>query len=171
MASVLPCSYSTVSLAYITLPDLGSVTTLTSAHITDALGQAQAYIDAKIVKAYALPLAVEVPLLQTLCTDLGIYRLLTRRLYTSERLQQSPWPDRYKEALAILDEIAAGEIPLVDSSGQLVEGRTDVAEVYSTNKNYVPTFSELPTGDHYIDSNKLEDEASRRDITLRDRLL
>jgi phage gp36-like protein len=171
MPRTLPVSYSTVSLCYVTLSELGSVTTLTSAHVADFIGQAQAFIDAKIVKAYSLPMTQPVDLLQTLCTDMAIYRILTRRLYTAARLEASPWPDRYKEALEVLDDIATGEIPLIDNSGTVLEGRTDMSEVWSTTKGFVPTFSELPTGDDTIDVDKLEDEANRRDLTLRDRLL
>jgi phage gp36-like protein len=171
MSASLPASYSTVLLCYLTLPDLGSVTTLTSAHIAGFIGQAEAEINARLVKSYALPLAVEVPLLTMLATDLAIYRVLTRRLYTAERLQQSPWPDRYREAQQTLVAIQDGALPLVDSSGAVVGGRTDVAELWTTTKNYVPTFWEGHAGDQGQDPNKLEDEAARRDMTLRDRLL
>jgi phage gp36-like protein len=171
MPGILAASYSTVSACFVTLPELGSITTLTSAHVADAIGHAQAYVNARLAKTYALPFSQDIDVLQTLTTDLAIYRLLTRRLYTAERLQTSPWPDRYKEAITMLDAIAAGEMPLVGSGGVIVGGRSDVTEVWSTTKDRVPTFWEGPTGDHSQDAEKLEHEADRRDLNLRDRLL
>ena len=171
MPATLPVSYTTVSLMFVTLPDIGSVTTLTSAHLANFAGQAESEINAKLARAYSLPFTAEIPLLQTLATDLALYKVLTRRLFTSERLEASPWPDRYKEARETLTWIAAGELPLVDSSGAVLQGRSDIAEVYSTTKNYVPTFWEGPTGDQIQDADKIDDEADRRDLTIRDQVL
>jgi phage gp36-like protein len=152
---------------FITLPDLGSVTTLSSAHIATFAGEAESEINANIARYYALPLTVDVPLLTTLATDIAIYKILTRRLFTAERLAASPWPDRYRESIAMLLRVAAGELPLVDASGAMLPGRTDVAEVFSTTKNYKPTFWEGPNQYQWIDQQKVEDEAAARDITLR----
>ena len=167
MPATYVVSYTTVSLMFVTLPDLGSVTTLTSLQLATFAGQGEALINAKISPMYSLPLTAEVPILQAVATDIAIYNVLTRRLFTSKQLETSPWPDRYKESMGILDKIADGTIPLVDSSGTVLSGRTDQAEVYSTTKNYVPTFWEGPTEDHIQDADKIDDEADRRGITIR----
>ncbi len=171
MPPILPVSYTTVSLMLMTLPELGSVTTVTSAHLATFAGEAEAEINANIARLYIVPLTTDVPLLTTLATDIAIYKVLTRRLFTAERLAASPWPDRYRESLAMLLRVAQGELPLVGVSGSLLTGRSDVAEVYSTTQKYVPTFWEGPWPAQEPDAQKLEDEADRRGDTLRDRLL
>ena len=170
MAITFPVSYTTISLIYQTLPDIGSVTTLTSAHLANFAGQGEALINAKISNLYSIPLTQEVPILQMISTDIAVYNILTRRLFTSKQLETSPWPDRYKESLATLDKIADGTIPLVDSSGAVLSGRTDQAEVYSTTQDYVPTFWEGASEDHIQDADKIDAEADRRGITIRNKL-
>lgn len=130
MPQTLPVSYSSVAHVYETLPDLGSATTLTSAHIASFIGKAEALVNAAIARAYSLPLPSVPPLLTALSTDIAIYLILSQRMFSAERLNSSPWPDRYKEALATLDRLASGDLILVDASGSLLGGRTDVAEVY-----------------------------------------
>lgn len=171
MPAIYAVSYTSISKMLSILPDLGSVTTLTSAQLFEFAGQAESEINAALVKKYSLPLSGEVPILTTLATDIAIYKVLTRRLFTSERLAASPWPDRYKEAVAQLDKIAAGDLMLVDASGTAIGDRTDLAETFSTTQNYVPTMWEGPTPDHVIDPQKIKDEADRRGLTVRDRLL
>jgi phage gp36-like protein len=154
------------------LPDIGSITTLTSAHIATFAGQGEALINAKIGKSYSLPFTSEIPLLQNLSTDIGLYYLLSRRIYGPERLNASPWPDRYKEALTILDDVAEGKIPLVDSSGSIVGARTDLAKIFSTTMNNEPTFFEGGTwADQIIDKDKIQDELDKRDLGITERLL
>ena len=171
MPAVYPVSYTTVSLMAMTLPDIGSITTLTSAHIALYAGMAQTMVDAKIARFYTLPFTVEVPKLQEITTELGLYYLLTRRIFTAQVPNNSTWPDRYREAMAQLDAIAAGELLLVDSSGTVIAGRTDIAEVFSTTMNYVPTFHEGPWSLQIQDADKIEDELERRGITVTDRII
>lgn len=167
MSMTLPVSYTTVSLMQNILPEIGSVTTLTSAHIAQFAGQAESIINAKIIQRYSLPITREVPLLQTLSTDISIYYLLSRRLFTANQLQNSPWPDRYKEAMEILEEVATGKLDLVDSSGAILGGRTDQALAFSTTQDNVPTFWEGAWPDQQMDVDKIESEAERRGLTVR----
>ena len=169
----MPVSYTTVSLMVMTLPDLGSITTLTSAHLYGYAEQAESLINAKIARLYSLPLTAPAKIdpIWKIATTVGIYYTLVQRLFTQERLNSSPWPDRYKEDMALLDQIATGEIPLVDGSGTIVGGRTDVAEVWSTTKDYEPTFHEGPWSLQIQDEDKIEDELDKRDLSgFRDRL-
>lgn len=170
--TTLPVSYTTIGIMQSILPDIGSITTLTSAHIAVFAGQGEALINAKISKAYSLPLTAEVPLLQGLSTDIALYYLLSRRIYGPERLNASPWPDRFKEAMVILDDVGAGKIALVTSSGAILGARTDIAEVFSTTMGYEPTFFEGGQwGDQIIDKDKITDELDKRDIGIAERLL
>lgn len=171
MPFTLPVSYTSVVLMQGTLPEIGSLTTLTSAHVAQFAGEAQSFVNGKIAKRYALPLTEEVPLLQTLTTKIALYYLLSQRLYTAQRLEDSPWPGRYKEAVDTLEEVSDGKVSLVSASGTVLAGRSDISEVWSTTKDYVPTFHEGPTGDHTQDSDKINDELDRRGSGMTDRLI
>lgn len=171
MATVRPFSYSSVSDLYMLAPEVGSLTAMSSADVAGFGGKAQELVNAKIVKLYSLPLAATYAPLQTITEDIALYYVF-RRLYTSERFNDSPWPDKYKEAMDLLDQIASGALSLVSSDGAIVAGRTDVVEVWSNTKDYIPTFSELGRLDQVQDDDKLDDEAARRDLdALPSRLL
>lgn len=167
--------YTSVDRMKLVLADLGSVTTLTSQQMWTFGIDAQAEMNARLARLYTLPLmttTVTVPILTALATDLAIYRVLSRRLFTAERLAASPWPDRYKEAQRTLEQIATGEVLLVTTSYTVIDGRTDIAEVWSTTKDYVPTFWEGPPGTSVVDEDKLEDGANARDLgSIQERLL
>lgn len=172
MPATLPASYSSVALVYTKLPDIGSITTLTSASIAQVIGEAEAEINAEIAQKYNLPMTSEVPILTTLATDIAIYRLLAQRVFAADRLALSPWPDRYKEALTKLDRLAAGELNLVTSSGDVITGRSDLAEVWSTTMTYLPTMHEGAAPDMVQDEDKLDDIDDARDLGgVQDRLL
>jgi phage gp36-like protein len=165
MPTTRPFSYSTVSDLYLLAPEVGSLTAVTSADVCAFGGKAQEIVDAKIAKLYTLPLAQTYRPLQTITEDLALYYVF-RRLYTSERFNDSPWPEKYNAALAMLDEIAAGKLALIDATGAVITGRSDIVEVWSTTKDYVPTFSELGPLDQVQDPDKIDDEADRRDLGL-----
>lgn len=163
MPTTLSFSYSTVSNIYRLAPEVGSLTSMLSADVHGFGGKAQAIVDAKIARLYALPITAEVPILQSLTEDFALYYIF-RRLYTSERFNHSPWPDRYKEALDMLEQIADGGIPLVNASGAIVAGTTEVIEVWSNTKGYHPTFTPgLDMLDHVIDTDRIDDERAERD--------
>ena len=171
MATTRPFSYSTVSDLYFLAPEVGSLTALASADVAGFGGKAQEWVDAKVAKLYTLPFATTPKPLQSITEDIALYYLY-RRLYTSERFNDSPWPDRYKEAMTMLDLIASGDLTLVSSDGSVVAGRTDIVEVWSNTMNYAPTFSELGQYDQVRDPDKLDNEADRRDLdSISDRVL
>src|SRR6266850_1531279 len=142
MPPTLPVSYTSVTQMYLVLPDLGSSANVTSAQLANFAGGAEAQINATIVQKYTLPITGDIGILTTLATEIAIYKVLSQRLFSAERLATSPWPDRYRDSLATLDRIAAGELLLVTTSGQIVAGRLDTAEIYYTTKDCVPTFWE-----------------------------
>jgi phage gp36-like protein len=164
MPSTLPVSYTTVGLVYETLPALKTqATTITSAEIALQAGQAQAYIDARLAQTYDLPLAAEVPVLTEMCTDFTVYRILVKRLYTAQQLENSPWPDRYKELSTLLDLLAGGDVPLLDTTGTLVTASSTQGEVWSDKMDYKPTFWEAD--DEFgpvVDPDKQQDEYDSR---------
>lgn len=158
----LPASYTTVELVYQLAPTVGSVSNVTSAHIADMIGMADAEINAVLSKRYTVPITDDCPVLTTISTNLTTYYTL-RRLYTREKQNKSDWVDGYKErATSLLEKLMDGEIGLVTSSGAVVAA-ADVAEVWSNTKDYVPTFSELDYTQSVIDDDKLDDLEDERD--------
>lgn len=163
--------YTTVERVLDILPAVGSLTSITSGHLATFIEDAEADINAMIANQYAVPVSGTPPLLRSIATDLACYRVLSRRVFTQERLKDSVWPDRYKEADERLQKIAEGKIALVNSSGTLIATSAARAEVWSDTMDYHPTFHEGPDTSHIVDEDKLDDIAEERDIgTFRDRI-
>lgn len=160
----LPVSYTTVSLMLMTVPAAGSVTAITSAHFAEYGGRAQALVNAKIARMYDLPFTLTPPLIEAITTDIACYYLLTRRVFTQSQMNESEWPDRFKEAADWLDEVARGELSLVDSADDLVEVRADIAQAWSDKMGYHPTFSELGDLEQVVDPDKVDDLKDDRDL-------
>lgn len=157
--------YTTVSRMLSVLPMIGSVSDLTSAVIVDEFAiPAESVMDGYLVRNYTLPISGTVPILQAIADDMSLYRILTRRVFTQEKLQDSTWPDKFKEAQELLEKIADGEVLLVDTSGNLIAARTDLVEVTSNNEGYLQTFHEGNEIDTVQDPNKLDDIIDDRDF-------
>jgi phage gp36-like protein len=156
-------SYTSVDRMLEAFPRLGEISAITSAQLYTYAGDAEALVNARVANRYTVPVSGQPPLLVTLTTDLAVYRVLALRVFTSERMNESMWPDRYKESSALLDQIASGDIPLVTTSGDLVgeNGALD-GEVWSSKMAYIPTFSEAPWSISEIDRDKAKDELDNR---------
>jgi phage gp36-like protein len=157
-----PASYTTVANVLEALPAVGSITNITSAVVCSFIGRSEALINAKVSKQYTLPIAGDVPLLQTLSLDITLYNLLAKRIFAGEQLSKSPWPDRYKEALDVLDEIAAGTIPLLTSSGAIVTAGPGLP--WSSTMDYLPTMTEDDMTLSLVDSYKIDVIRGDRDL-------
>lgn len=130
--------------------------------LEQAIGEAAAIIDGYISRRYTLPITVTVPLLTTLATDIAVFRVLSSKPFSpAERSVDTNWPDRYREAIAILTKIAEGDMALVGVDGTVVTAN-DNSRAWSTTMNYVPTFGESADQGFVVDRNKTEAEDSRR---------
>jgi len=157
-------SYTNVPLMLQTLPEIGSISHLSSADLATHASAAESLVNAKIAKRYSLPFTDDVPLLQSIATDLAIYRVLTGGIIIKD---EHPWFQRYKNAMEILDDVAAGEVPLVTSSGDVISGRSDEVsgmQAWSNTMDYHPTHWEGPWTLHDADQDKIDDEADERDL-------
>src|SRR3972149_197958 len=147
----LVVSYTSANLMIQTLPEINSISTLNASLMLHHAGRAEAFINAKIAKRYSIPIQGQVPLLETLATDLAIYNVLTSRIVIKEG---SVWFDRYKNALGVLNEIAEGKLSLVDNEGNILTGRTDIMECWSSTQGVVPTFWEGSDTLQIVDQDK-----------------
>ncbi len=157
-------SYTTVSRMLLTLPEIQSRTNIRSAEFADFASRGESIINAKIARRYSLPFTVEIPILETLSTDIAIYLVLTRRVFTGEKKNDSTWPDRYKEALDMCDSIAAGTLALLDSSGGIISQSGNAGEAYSSSMNFEPTMTEDDPIRQIVDPDKIDEIQSDRDL-------
>lgn len=154
------------------LPGIGSRTNIVSADLhNNFLLTAESIIDSRLAKLYTLPITTEcscgdtcnIPILQTIATDLSLYRLLAQRIFTQEKKNESMWPDKFKQAMELLNDIAEGSMELVTEAGEIINERTDLAGVESSSEDYSPTMTEDDTRFQVDDPDKIEDIRTERD--------
>ena len=153
-------AFTTVSAMLVTLPNVSSSTNATSAQLCLFAQDAEGIMNAKLSKLYTLPFTFVVSaghILHGIATDLACYRFLTRRVFTSERANKSEWPDKFREAMDLLDEIVSGEIPLLDSSGGVIPASTGQVQIWSNTMGYQPTMTEDDTEFQFVDEDKIRD--------------
>tara|TARA_Y100000310_G_scaffold281753_1_gene302473 strand:+ start:1975 stop:2484 length:510 start_codon:yes stop_codon:yes gene_type:complete len=154
------------------VPEIGSITNLSSAQIVEMGEYAEAEIHTLIAENYSVPVAGTVPLLQKMSTDMACYVILTRRIFTSERLKNSEWPDRFTEARSMAMALGDGSMYLVDSAGALIGTRTDIALLQSTTDGYRQTHAAgVHPFNQRVDPNRVRDEANDRDFGFVNRIL
>lgn len=155
--------YATVDGIHTRLPYIQSLSNLSSADTVEFIEDAEAVLEAKVSKQYTIPVS-DSPYFNKLARDASICEILSRRVFTQERQNQSEWVDIFCDAFKRADDVASGKIPLLTSSGDLVNARTGVKEVWSDTKDYHPTFSELGRLDQIQDDDKIDDLEDTRDL-------
>lgn len=149
-------AYTSVAKVIETLPTIGSVTNITSSVITAFITDAEALVNAKLARTFTVPVSGTPPLLAAVATDVALYRMVTRRLVVGEKTNRSEWPNRYKEAMDILDALVAGNMQLVTSSGDTIAQMNDADTAWSNTQNLTPTFNEDDMVNSYVDERKLD---------------
>lgn len=154
-------SYTNVDRILTALPQIGSGSTVGSNTILSYAEQAESLINVKLGKLYSLPFTSSVPVLTTIATDLAIYNLLSKRIFASQKISENV-VSFFEKAQALLDDIASGELPLMDSDGALVATSNTNMEVWTNNQGYNPTFHEGEWRDMVQDPDKLQDISDDR---------
>lgn len=110
------------------------------------------------------------PVLHAIATREVIYRVSLSRLMTSfppSQTGKATIQVQHDEDVKLLQEIADGDMPLLDSSGELIAPSLGNVELYSTTMDYNPTFHEGDRLEQVQDTDKLDDiEADRLDRGL-----
>lgn len=158
----LPMSYCTVEQMLTTLPEVGSISTVTSAILGHYGGRAEAEINARLGNRYVVPFTSCPPIITAIAIDLGLYYTLGRKPLVGSQSKSDPWFEKFKESREMLKELAAGTMALVDSAGQVISQRTDIAPAWSSTMNYKPTFYEGEPEYWDVDPSKIDDEMNRR---------
>lgn len=166
--TTLPVSYTTVDDVFTALPAIGSVSNVTSGVVATTAGRVEAKMNGKLAKAYALPITVDsgmsIPLLNAISTDLTCYELMAKFVFVQGMAKKSEWPDRFKEAMELLDDIVDGAIPLMNSSMEVIDASAGASSVpWSSSEDYYPTMNEDSFINHAIDEDKLDDVEDDRD--------
>jgi len=159
MATVV--SYTNASVMQMTLAEIGSISTMDNSLMLHHASMAETLINAKIAKKYTLPFTVQIPLLETLATELAIYNVLTSRITIKA---EHPWFQRYKNALKTLDDVADGKLDLITTAGAVVAEGSGRGEIWSSNKSYIPTFHEGNEYDQIQDSDKIDNLEEERGL-------
>lgn len=164
MTITLPSSYTDIPTIYATVPLVASLTSVTSEQILLEVGKAQSFIDSKLAKRFSVPFSSAPPLVVSLCTDISLYYILTKRLYASDRMYDERMVSGLERAFDVLDSLADGSMTMVDSSGAAVTETMAHAATWSNTKDYEETFHE---GDFELtirDDDKLDNIYDDRDL-------
>lgn len=154
--ATLTQSYTTVDNLLRIIPAVGSISTVTSSTLAYFIGLTEAEMNAHLAKMYTLPLTVKSPLLEMICNDIALYNIMAKRVFTSEQINKSEWPNRFKAASELLNQIADGSVPLLSETNAVI-AKAAGSGVWSNNMNYTPTFNEDGDIESTIDQDKLTD--------------
>lgn len=158
MASVLPNSLTSVDRIFAAAPEVGSHTTVTSALVSEHIGNVQARILARVAETYGVNSeTVSAPALQSICTDITLYSIFSGVSALAKGLQEDTHPllSRHKDAQKLLDMIVSGGAPLVTASGTVIGPTGDNAAVVVSGTSYNSTFNELDMEEQFQDPDNL----------------
>jgi len=99
--------------------------------VAQAIARADSEIDSYLAVRYVLPLSSVPERVKGLSLDLAIYHLYSRRSVMPEVRR-----DRYRDAVAFLQEVAAGRARLEGPEGEPAPALQEVAEVKSATRTF-----------------------------------
>ena len=144
----------------ILMPEVQSRTNANSSQLAHFIDMAEGRVDAYLARRYTLPLSVVPKMIETISTHISIYEFLSKRVFAGQIAAESFWVQGYKEAIDDLEKISKGEMELVSSAGTVT---TDASQVWSSQENYLPTFTEDNPLYSDIDPDKVDDIRSDRE--------
>ena len=123
------------------------------------VSKAEGLIHSKLAKMYSVPFTSTniPPIIKSISQDISMYYLL-RRIYTQNKKDENPWVDEWKMAIDMLDELASGEMILVDNSGAVISARTDQTQIWSNVTDYKPAMDHRGPEWQRVDPDRLQDE-------------
>lgn len=132
---------------------------LTDTDIDFFIIQAEAEINGRIAKAYDLPFSSTPAIIKSITIEFSVIKVLSRFFTHETDGKGKSWPqERREEIYKILEQIAAGEIILLDASDSIIAMKSEANSIYSDTYDYTPTFNHLAISQQKIDSDRLEDE-------------
>lgn len=157
----LPGSYCTVDLLIDFRPQLNSISTVNSAHLSRAIGLGEGEMNAKLAKKFPMPFTVEIPYLTLMSLKYASYFALARH-YTQAKMNLSQWVMQEKEdADKMMQQVLDDEIELLPIDNNIVD-RGDINEAWSDTQDFSPTTRESAMEDWEIDRDKVDSERNDR---------
>ena len=161
-------SYSTYTSILLILPGLPQTSTAegyteTVSIIQSHQSRADSIIDSKCARRYSVPFATTPTLIQTISEDLTSY-FAYRSFFTQDNQNKNEYYEEIaKNALELLEEIRAGKIDLVDSSGNVVDERaTTDSELIDTSTDYQSFFDIDSTTSWGFNSDEIDSVGDNR---------
>jgi phage gp36-like protein len=158
--------YATVEQVLTAFPFIGSASNVSSSVISQFIDSAEAVINAKLAERYTLPRSETIPLLTRLSIEKTVCDLTRKRTqfhFSIEMLEKSVAGLMCEEVAEMLDDIANGDLKLVDNSGNVISESTAEMQVYSSKEGYKPTMFEADYWeDMNTDPDKISDEEDSR---------
>lgn len=150
-------SYSTRKELKTLFPKLDEFN-MDAAGVTAFISRADNMINGKLAERYTVPFSGTPPIINDVSKNLSMFYILQRH-YTQQIPNQSDWVTSWKnEAFETLDGLADGSISLTNSSGAIIEQRTDRQQLLSTTKNWKPVFDMRDEVCQHIDPDRLDAE-------------
>lgn len=130
-------------------------------HISDAEDEVNGAIGGR----YTVPFSGGAPPLIRTCTRLLAGFNFLRGQIINEQPSRSDWVDRLREqAKEYLDKVAEGKLTLMSGSGTVIDPVAQPGlRIWSSTKDYVPTFGVIPQTRQEIDQDRIDDEDDARD--------
>ena len=159
-------SYSTATSILTILPGLPATTSAdgyssTVSLIESHIVRADSFIDAKCSRRYSLPFSPVPPFIRTISEDISSWFVYRSEFSTDIK---TDFENRFEDAVEWLNQIQAGELNLVDTSGSLVAelSTTSAGFLDSNTKDYQPFFDEDEPVSWKIDADKKDGIADNR---------
>ena len=95
--------------------------------------------------------------------DIAAYRTI-RSFFSKDAVNDSEWPDKFKEAIEVLEQIRAGEVDLTLTNGSILGQRAITAKLASNNGDAAwPVFDVDDVSAHRVDPDVLDRIESGRE--------
>jgi len=117
------------------------------------LAGVEAIMNSYLAKQFTIPVSDKPPLLTDIAIDLAYAKIMVHKDQSAQKI--------WDRAMAILKNILAGDVLLIDTDGSTIPTLGSVA--WSTTKDYHDSFSMLGIDDR-IDPDLIDDLASERDM-------
>ena len=162
-------AYSSLSSILDIVPGLPQTSTsagysVTALAVGKHITRADALINSKIAKRYAVPIVPTPPLLANLSEDITAYYTY-RSFYSQDNLNKFDYFDELRSiALETLEGIRKGDIDLVDTSGSLIPepSTTSLSMVDGTHYGVQPFFDVDDESQWKFDQNELDSIRDKR---------
>jgi len=140
---------------------------LTNEDLRQYIADADAVINARLSPMYTVPFATSVssfpPLIGKLSKTLALVEILDdHAIHVGTDLLD--WIEGKKERIEkTITALEVGSLTLVNTAGEVIARKVDT-EVWSSTKDYHPTFAMIEWEEQFIDDDRIDDEEDERDL-------